>query len=58
MTQRLLGDADLDVWNPPPKLRGMRWRTYERWEAKYDRAEAVLERNLSLAIAGLIKRGT
>ena len=56
--QRLLGDADPDEWDLPPKPKGMRWRTYARWEAKYDRAEAALDRSLCLAIAGLIKRGT
>jgi hypothetical protein len=56
--QRLLGDADPDEWDLPPKPKGMRWRTYTRWEAKYDRAEAALNRSLCLAVTRLLKKGT
>ncbi len=56
--QRLLGDADPDEWDLPPKPKGMRWRTYARWEAKYDRAEAALNRSLCLAVTRLLKKDT
>jgi hypothetical protein len=39
----LLGDADPDEWDLPPKPKGMRWATYERWVAKYDTAEEMLD---------------
>jgi hypothetical protein len=39
---RVLGDADPDEWDLPPKPKRMRWATYERWEAKYDAAEEAL----------------
>jgi hypothetical protein len=56
--QRLLGDADPDEWDLPPKPKGMRWRDVCTMGGQYDRAEAALDRSLCLAIAGLIKRGT
>ncbi len=34
----LLGDEDPDEWDLPPKPKGMRRATYERWVAKYDAA--------------------
>ena len=52
---RLLGDADPDEWDLPPKPKWMRVRTYERWEARFDRAEDVLEEQCALAVARLMK---
>jgi hypothetical protein len=52
----LLGDADPDEWDVPPKPKGMRWATYERWVAKYDAAEEALDTILTVAMARLIKR--
>ncbi len=54
--QRLLGDADPDDWDLPPRPKGMRWRTYARWEARYDAAEDALDQRVCLAVARLIKR--
>jgi hypothetical protein len=54
---RLLGDADPDDWDLPPRPKGMRRKTYERWEAKYDEAEERLETECALALARLGKWG-
>jgi hypothetical protein len=53
---RLIGDEDPDNWDLPPKPKGMRWATYERWVAKYDAAEEVLKAPLRMAAERLIKR--
>jgi hypothetical protein len=55
--QSVLGDADPDEWDLPPKPKGMRWRTYQRWEAKYDAAEDALDHRLCLVVARFMKRG-
>jgi hypothetical protein len=52
----LLGDEDPDEWDLPPKPRGMHWATYERWVARYDAAEELLDARLVLAAARLMKR--
>jgi hypothetical protein len=52
---RLLGEADPDEWDLPPRPKRMRQSTYERWEAKYDRAEDQLEQQCALALARLMK---
>ena len=52
----LLGDEDPDEWDLPPKPKGMRWATYERWVAKYDAAEEMLDLQLVIAAARLMKR--
>ncbi len=54
---RLIGDEDPDEWDLPPKPKGMRWATYERWEAKFDAAEDAIEAYCGLALARLVKRG-
>jgi hypothetical protein len=43
-------------WELPPKPKGMRWATYERWVAKYDAAEERLDAQLASAMARLMKR--
>ncbi|HEV2559408.1 MAG TPA: hypothetical protein VGU45_12330 [Microvirga sp.] len=55
---RLLGDADPDEWDLPPRPKGMRQSTYERLEGKYDRAEEVLEQQCLTALARLIPNRT
>jgi hypothetical protein len=52
----LIGNEDSDEWDLPPKPKGMRWATYEKWEAKYDAAEDALEAHCCLALARLMKR--
>jgi hypothetical protein len=36
--------------------RGMRWATYERWVARYDDAEEMLDAQLAMAAGRLMKR--
>jgi hypothetical protein len=52
----LLGDEDPDEWDLPPKPKGMRWATYENWVARYDAAEEMLDAQLAMAAARLMKR--
>jgi hypothetical protein len=52
---RLIGDQDPDEWDLPPKPKGMRWVTYENWEAKYDAAEEALDALCGQALARLMK---
>jgi hypothetical protein len=47
---QLLGDCDPDEWDLPPRPKGMRQKTYERWEAKYDEAEERLEEECAKAL--------
>ena len=53
---RLIGDADPDEWNLPPKPKWMRLSTYARHEAKYDQAEEILDEQCTWAVARLMKR--
>jgi hypothetical protein len=53
---RLIGDEDPDEWDLPPKPKGMRWATYEKWEAKFDAAEDAIDALCGLALARLMKR--
>lgn len=52
----LLGTEDPDEWDLPPRPKGMRWATYERWVARYDAAEEMLNTQLILAAARLMRR--
>ncbi len=52
----LLEDADPYEWDLPPKPKGMRWRTYEKWVDRYDAAEDMLDAQLIMAAAHLMKR--
>ena len=56
MKAALLGAADPDEWDLPPKPKGMRWATYERWVARFDAAEETLDAQLVMAAARLMKR--
>ena len=40
----------------PPKPKSMRWATYDRWVAPYDAAEVMLDTQLVMAAARLMKR--
>ena len=40
----------------PPKPKGVHWATYEKWEAKYDAAEEMLDAQLVMATARLMRR--
>ena len=50
------GDEDPEEWDLPPKPKAMRWPTYERWVSKYDAAEEMLDAQLVMAAARLMKR--
>jgi hypothetical protein len=52
----LIGDEAPDEWDLPPKPKRMRWTTYEKWEAKYDAAEEMLDAQLVMAAVRLMKR--
>jgi hypothetical protein len=53
---QLIGDEDPDEWDLPPKPKRMRWKTYAKWEARYDAAEDALDAHCALALARLMKR--
>jgi hypothetical protein len=55
MKADLLGE-DSDEWNLPLMPEGMRWATDERWVAKYDAAEELLDAQFILAAARMMKR--
>jgi hypothetical protein len=50
---RLIGDLDPDEWNLPPKPKGMRWRTYNRYVERYDAYEAILDCGIPELLAKL-----
>ena len=52
----LLGDVDPDEWDLPLKPKRMRWATYEHWVARHDAAENMLDAQLAMAAARLMKR--
>ncbi len=52
-----LDDEVLDERDLPSKPKGMRWATYEKWEARYDAAEDAIDALCGLALARLMKRG-
>ena len=52
----MLGDEDPDEWDLLPKPKGMRRGIYERWVARYDAAEEMLDAQLAMAAARLMKR--
>ena len=38
-----IGKFDPDEWDLPPKPKWMRWKTYNRYEEKFDRYDAILD---------------
>jgi hypothetical protein len=38
-----IGQFDPDDWNFPPKPKWMRWKNYQRYEARFDRYEEILD---------------
>jgi hypothetical protein len=47
----LIADLDPDEWDLPPKPKWMRWRTYNRYEERYDRYEGILEDGIAALMA-------
>ena len=47
----LVADLDPDEWEFPPKPKWMRWRTYDRYERKFDAYEAILDEGCAELLA-------
>jgi hypothetical protein len=50
---RLIGDLDPDEWELPPKPKWMRWKTYNRYQERFDDYEAVLDYGCAALLAKL-----
>jgi len=50
---RLQADGALELWELPPKPKGMRWQTYDRYAKKFDKYEAILEEGIDELLAKL-----
>ena len=48
------GNLDPDDWEFPPKPKWMRWRTYQRWEERFDQHESELDRGCEKLLARLL----
>jgi hypothetical protein len=55
---RLIGNNDPDEWDFPPKPKWMRWTTYNRLEARFDRYEAALDYGCAALVAKLTGKKT
>jgi hypothetical protein len=53
----LIGGFDSDEWDFPPKPKWMRWSTYNRAEAKFDRYESILDEGTFALMARFTGRG-
>jgi hypothetical protein len=53
---RLIADLDPDEWDLPPKPKWMRWATYNRYEARYDHYEDVLDYGCVSLVAKLLAK--
>ncbi|MGA8689539.1 MAG: hypothetical protein WB662_06425 [Methyloceanibacter sp.] len=51
---RLIGNCDPDEWDLPPKPKWMRWRTYNRFEQKFDKYEDALNEGTFALLARLM----
>jgi hypothetical protein len=54
--QRLIGDCDPDEWELLPKPKWMRWSTYNRYEERFDRYEAILNEGIEELVAKFLAR--
>jgi hypothetical protein len=50
---RLIGNLEPDEWDLPPKPKWMRWNTYNRYEARFDHYEAILDSGCATLAAKL-----
>jgi hypothetical protein len=48
-----IGKFDPQGWKFPPKPKGMRWKTYNRYEEKFDNYEGILNDGLFAKLGGL-----
>ena len=53
---KLIADLDPDEWELPPKPKWMRWRTYNRYEERFDRYEAILEDGILELMAKFLEK--
>jgi hypothetical protein len=51
LNARLIANLDADEWDFPPKPKWMRWTTYRRFEARYDRYEDLLDYGCAALVA-------
>jgi hypothetical protein len=50
-----IGGFDPQQWEFPPKPKGMRWRSYQRLEERFDRYEAILDDGIEELAARLFR---
>jgi len=48
-----IGQFDPQEWKFPPKSNGMRWKTYDHYEEKFDKYEGDLNDSLFAKLGGL-----
>jgi hypothetical protein len=48
-----IGKFDPEKWKFPPRPKGMRWKTYNRYEEKFDNYEQILDDSLFAKLDGL-----
>ena len=53
---KLIADQDPDAWDVPPKPKGMRWATYNRYVEQDDHYEDLLDREIAWATSMLLAR--
>jgi hypothetical protein len=53
---RLIADLDPDEWDLPPKPKGMRWSTYNRYVERYDAYEAILDYGIAELMAKFLAK--
>ena len=51
-----IGGLDPDDWDSPPKPKGMRWQTYNRYERQYDRYDEILDSGLFKLAAKFLRK--
>src|SRR6476619_7329270 len=51
-----LGGLDPEDWDFPPKPKGMRWQTYNRYERQYDRYDETLDSGLLELAAKFLRK--
>ena len=53
---RLIADLDPDEWDLPPKHKWMRWNSYNRYVARYDRYEDLIDRQVCCAASKFLTK--
>ena len=56
INSQLIADLDPDEWDLPPKPKGMRWRTYNRYVERYDAYEAILDYGIAELMAKFLSK--